>query len=347
MRKVRWWQLSLFLLLLALLVGDNCKQEPQPQTPTDERLKLYMYNPPSTYDCNNQSRFLVNLRPDDSSFTTGYLKIGFELRQSDKKIWESNDMDLPLNKDTLYTLEFGGNIESGEYQARGWLKYVGSETLGVTSARDYDITVTKKTSFNKTMHMEYDYQYRWDLGTVTFERLSRAFNIADTDTDILNDEQDMTPSYISIDSLGAYHLRHWSGTSGYNMHLLAVQGLKENQGQPKITTGISTQGPYGWTFIFVKDIRDFYLNDYDKMNVLYLTTIHELGHQRGGLTHASGQNAQPQNHNSPFCAMNQDIAYSGNNDDDPNNDPPGIKRWFELNPHFCDKCVNTVKNVIW
>jgi len=77
------------------------------------------------------------------------------------------------------------------------------------------------------------------------------------------------------------------------------------------------------------------------------TLIHELAQQRADLIHASGDNAFPQNHDSPFCAMNQDISYSVDNDDNPNNDPPGLKRWFELNPHFCDKCVNAIKNIAW
>ena len=81
---------------------------------------------------------------------------------------------------------------------------------------------------------------------------------------------------------------------------------------------------------------------------LYQLYIHELGHQRANLTHASGEDAQPQNHDSPFCVMNQDIGYGHNNDDDPYNDPPELLyRWFIHNPHFCDKCVNTIKNVSW
>ena len=64
-------------------------------------------------------------------------------------------------------------------------------------------------------------------------------------------------------------------------------------------------------------------------------------------THASGENAHPENHDSPFCAMNQGISHLGNNDNDPSNDPPGLRRYFDASPHFCDMSVNAIKNVSW
>jgi len=81
--------------------------------------------------------------------------------------------------------------------------------------------------------------------------------------------------------------------------------------------------------------------------LIYQLTLCGFGHQRGALTHASGDDPYPENHDSPFCAMNQDLSHVGNNDNNPNNDPPGLRRWFDTNPHFCNMCVNTIKNITW
>jgi len=77
-------------------------------------------------------------------------------------------------------------------------------------------------------------------------------------------------------------------------------------------------------------------------------TFYGLHYQEANLRHASGRyDPHPENHDSPFCAMNQGISYVGNNDNDPYNDPPGLRRYFDSNPHFCDMCVNTIKNISW
>jgi hypothetical protein len=81
--------------------------------------------------------------------------------------------------------------------------------------------------------------------------------------------------------------------------------------------------------------------------LIYQLTLCGFGHQRGDLTHASGDDAHPENHDSPFCVMNQDLSCDENNDNDPYNDPPGLVRWFDVNPHFCDMCVDIIKNVSW
>ena len=127
------------------------------------------------------------------------------------------------------------------------------------------------------------------------------------------------------------------------MHLLAVQGLINNFDS---TTGWSTMGgEYGWSFVFVQDIFDFTDGN---LHALYKTVVHELGHQRAGLRHASGlTDPHLEDHNSPFCVMNQGLSYEGNNDDDPYNDPPGLRRYFDTNPHFCPNCVQTIKNINW
>lgn len=349
MRKV----IYLISVLFCVVLGVTCDGPPG-ETPLDGKLGICFHgSPPSSYNCNWDSRFEVNLDPwNDDSLTEGYLRIWFELWQADERKYKSNEMDLSLGADSNYTLEFGGEIEElYYYELWGYLAFFPGEgepcEATIKTQDSYSLGVTQRSSFAKTMHIEYDCQYSYGFGSTTFEKLTSAFHVADTDTDFLRDEEDLPLEIIPETELEQYHYDHWSYTSPYNMHLLAVEGLEENQGQTAITTGASLEGADGWSYVFVQDILDFH-PDFDEWNVVRKSLIHELGHQRANLTHASGLDPHPENHDSPFCVMNQDIVYDANNDDDPYNDPLEVlKRWFEINPHFCDKCVNTVKNVSW
>lgn len=337
------------ILCLALILFTCGKKPPKPA-----KLNIsFSGDVPSSYDCNNQSRFQVSFKSYNQPGLTGdYLKMFFWLQIGDTTFYESNDIDFPISQygddTTTYTLELGGAIE-GEYLRAGYYIYgclaqVVNGDFGTTAwTQGSYISVTPKTNFSKTMHIEYDCQESYGLTAWTFAKLTAAFHIADTDTNFLRNELSLTPGYMNEDTLDIYHYRHWSNTPGYNMHLLSVKGLENNTDS---TSGMSINGPYGYSFIFVQDISTF--NPIDALFVLYKTTVHELGHQRGGLRHASGRyNPHPEDHDSPFCVMNQGNGYSGNNDNNPNNDPLGLMRWFITNPHFCGMCVNTLKNISW
>ncbi len=343
----------LCICVFALGCGD--------QTTTPAQLNLSFdksHPPPSAYDCEEEGRFEVRLVPNNHPQVDGdYLKMLFWLEHEDYVCYESNDIDFPLSTDSIqtaaYTLEFGGNIE-GEYARDGYL-LVGCLTLvrdgqfvqTVETEPSY-IAVYPANTFSKTMHIEYDCQLSYNIGADTldtFGKLAAAFHVADTDTEFLWDETNMNNQNVGpFDAqLWDYHYSHYGhGGQGYSMHLLGVQGLADNA---EHLGGKSYPGPQGWSFVFVKDIIDYHTLKPDF--ALYKVTIHELGHQRGDLTHASGENAHPENHDSPFCVMNQDLCYVGNNDNNPNNDPPGLKRWFDTNPHFCSMCVDTIRNVSW
>jgi hypothetical protein len=281
----------------------------------------------------------------------------FRLQIDDVTFYESNDIDFPISESgdhITYTLELGGAIE-GEYlrpnyDIIGYLVMIeDGEIAENTNTKLSYISVTPKTYFSNTMHIEYDCQSSYNIGADTldtFAKLAAAFHIADTDTNILRDEISLPNQNIPAirESLEAYHWQHYNHHSeGYTMHLLAVQGLENNVDS---TTGWSTRGgEYGWSFIFVQDIFDFTDGN---LHALYKNVVHELGHQRAGLRHASGlTDPHPEDHNSPFCVMNQGLSYEGNNDDDPYNDPPGLRRYFYTNPHFCPNCVHTIKNINW
>lgn len=325
-----------------------------------ERVNLNLQfsgDPPLTYDCDDNSRFQVTFKPyNDPGLTGDYLKMFFRLQIDDDVFYESNDIDFPLSTDSLqtvvHTLEFGGAIEGeyarDDYHIVGYLALIqnGQIAAHVNTDPRY-LWVYQKTYFSKTMHVEYDCQSSYNIGADTldtFAKLAAAFHIADTDTDFLWDETNIQDSTVAWNDLGMYHVLHWSNTPGYNMHLLAIQGMENNT--DSITGAATRGGAYGYSFVFVQDLLTF--NPIDPLFVLYKTTVHELGHQRGGLRHASGRDdPHPEDHDCPFCVMNQDNGYSGNNDNNPHNDPPGLMRWFITNPHFCDMCVNTLENISW
>jgi hypothetical protein len=349
----------LILFLLApLLLGGDCDSPPPPPQSTNLSLS-FSGDIPSSYDCNNESRFEVSFKPYNKPQLSGdHLKMFFRLQIDTVIFYESNDIDFPISESgdhNVYTLEFGGAIE-GEYLRPDYdiIGYLARIVDGEIAERTYTagsyISVTPKTSFSKTMHIEYDCQSSYNIGADTldtFAKLAAAFHVADTDTDFLWDEVSLTNQKVGPldDDFWNYHNAHYGHSGeGYTMHLLGIEGLVGNTDS---TVGKSTQGgPYGWSFIFVQDIYDF--NPFKPDFALYKTIVHEFGHQRAALTHASGRyDPHPENHDSPFCAMNQDLSHVGNNDNNPNNDPPGLRRWFDTNPHFCDMCVNTIKNITW
>lgn len=350
--------ITLISLLCTFIVITACNNDNHEPTSTDLRLS-FAGDPPSYYDCSIDSRFEVPFRPwNDPELSGDYLKMFFCLEIWDTVFYESNDIDFPLSHDSVqnsvYTLEFGGAVE-GEYAREnydlvGYLALVqnGQFTDRITTKGEY-LSVTEKTYFFNTMHIEYDCQSSYNIGADTldtFAKLAAAFHIADTDTHFLWDELSLTNQRVgpSDAELINYHNAHYGhAAQGYSMHLLGVEGLIGNSDS---TAGTSRAGPYGWSFLFVQDIYDF--NPFKPDFALYKTIVHEFGHQRAALTHASGRyDPHPENHDSPFCAMNQDLSHVGNNDNNPNNDPPGLRRWFDTNPHFCDMCVNTIKNITW
>ncbi len=285
--------LILFLLAPLLLRGD-CDNPPPP--PESTKLSLsFSGETPSNYDCNNASRFEVSFKPYNRPQLSGdYLWMFFKLQIDTAVFYESNDINFPLSTDTVqeavYTLEFGGAIEGENlrdgYDIVGYLFRVeDGEPVETVCTEGRYISVTPKTSFSKTMYIEYDYHQDCGLPSQAFAKLSAAFHVADRDTDFLWDELNLPEEWIRWDDLYDYHINHFSNTPPYNMHLLAVTGLEENPPKEMIT-GASISGPYGYSYVFIADINHEHPGN--ELNVKAKTTVHELGHQRGNLTHASG-----------------------------------------------------------
>ena len=250
--------LILFGLCASLILFACDVKTPQPVLGLS-----YSGSVPTNYNCNSESRFQVSFRSyNDKSLTGDYLKMFFCLERDSVIFYQSNDINFPINRDSnqtqVYTLEFGGAIEDTYYNLIGYLKLMDNNmVVKSTWTQARYISITPKTGFTKTMHIEYDCQNTYGFSLQTFEKIASAFHIADTDTDFLYDELVMPPVDLPADDLGIYSVNHWSDTQGYKMHLLAVGHLEDNDIDS--TLGQSTMGgAFGFTFVFIQDIFDFY-----------------------------------------------------------------------------------------
>lgn len=152
------------------------------------------------------------------------------------------------------------------------------------------------------MMVEYDYQEGHDLRKVykLEGNVKGAFEFVDTkiticpneyfsDTDLRFFNED---GLIMVQELEAFFYEHKGSALVY--YLVSVRGLDINEGLPSnariwgATKGHAPNVPPNpkWSFIFLGDIPDEpYGNKYTNHRYVAATTIHELGHQRAGLTH--------------------------------------------------------------
>jgi hypothetical protein len=265
-------------------------------------------------------------------------------------------------------VEWGGSLPSGNYTLQAHMNYneVNCDEYGwnwwewqeTVDSDEKTITLTEApdpSSGSPWMYIEYDHQEDYDVFEIpTAEKtLENAFNIANTGFDLLLDEshnsetgeQSLPNEEITWNDLNDYiQNQHYNHFDTHHMHFMVIQNAKNRDPWDYDALGYSIEGEYGFTVIFMQYIRD----ENTDMPIGYWDVItekvmvHELGHHRGGehgIVHASGDNADPVKHDSPYCVMNQGIFYQGNNDNDPNNDDYNPVRFFITNPHFCPSCV--------
>jgi hypothetical protein len=152
------------------------------------------------------------------------------------------------------------------------------------------------------MKVECDYQvgYALDDYEGLYSNVKGAFDPAGTEVTIFvdgsflaDDPEFFTPDgllmYAKLDSFFYAHK-----TSNLVYYLASPRGLDVNKGRPpyeRIWGGTKPSAPNvppnpKWSFIFVGDIpEEYYGGQWTKHRLVTATTIHELGHQRAGLTH--------------------------------------------------------------
>lgn len=167
------------------------------------------------------------------------------------------------------------------------------------------------------MKVEYDYQdgYRLDDFENLYANVHGAFEFVGTEITICRDSSFLPddPTFFTPEGLlmiatlepffSAYK------TSNLVYYLASARGLYENQGAQYKIWGATKPYPQPnvppnpkWSFIFVGDIpQEYYEGRWTKHRHATYATIHELGHQRAGLTHPG---SYPQYHQATYpCIM--------------------------------------------
>jgi hypothetical protein len=163
------------------------------------------------------------------------------------------------------------------------------------------------------MKVEYDYQEGYELDD--FEGLKAnvegAFKFVGTEITICSDEP-FAPDTLWRDELSGFFQSHKNSSLEY--YLVSVVALGENQGVQYKIWGYTNAYPQPnvppnpkWSFIFVGDIpEEYYGGRWTKHRNVTYATIHELGHQRAGLTHPG---SFPQYHQTTYaCIMDTNVT---------------------------------------
>ena len=205
------------------------------------------------------------------------------------------------------------------------------------------------------MYIEYDCQesdtylishYDVFLSPNTPEYVNIAFNIANTGYTIDFVADDYDPVLVEFTGSGMAEYIFDHKQSGDHMYLGGIKGFKDVGGNfipyalgntaqldtitfaPSCSTG---------SLVAVKACMNFSAPEYklDYNDLVTATTIHELAHQRGVWGHhvwGSGPR---------FCRMNPTPWYPSGN-----NTHPHYAETYS-NPHFCQTCIDKIKNITW
>jgi len=174
------------------------------------------------------------------------------------------------------------------------------------------------------------------LSPNTGEYMDIAFNIANTRDSVITYQTDLPCSLILASSQAVREYITAHKQSEDKMFLCGIKGFRDASGNylDNITGWAEwdpiTNAPNDSTgsLVAVKACIDLAADEYkgDYNEFITASTIHELGHQRASLTHF--------NHDSQFCTMNLGLVIFR-------------ERNIYSNPHFCNKCINKLKNVSW
>ena len=197
----------------------------------------------------------------------------------------------------------------------------------------------------KKMYVEYDYQKDYDAFNTS--RAISSFYSTNTDLTIKKDQSldnEIIDARGDIGIIGNYHL-NCKNQDSYNMHIIFIDDIVNRPDVvPSNASGFSVEGANGYSIVMKGYMDTFYANQYNwyagdtYMTMLYAkVAIHELGHQRAGITAHCGNN----------CVMCVGIYVVHNVTDQYGN----VLYWY-LNDAdwlktFCSTCTNTVKNVTW
>lgn len=331
----------------------------------DSQYDLYAEGTVDTsFDCNTAGSFTVNLKPYVETDYIGFCRLWFEL-EKDWDIYRSNYVEFYPGHNTAQQLEWGGSLPTGTYEMTATMRNIQfSSSCPESVYWEYEcllgeMHIAEFTNPQKVMEIEYFCQDsdtgiidRYDvfLSPNTEEYIDIAFNVANTTYNLTTYSTDLDPEIIEYEPFASneikyyiFSLKQWEN----DMLLCGIKGFKNTQGHlmPDLfgityeddTIGCVPTCSTG-SLVAVKTCIDFaasdqYKSDYNEL--VTATVIHELGHQRGIWQHHDLQTPK-------FCIMKRVfIVYAYYHGEHP--------YWAVTysNPHFCDQCINKVKNITW
>ncbi len=274
------------------------------------------------------------------------------------------DQNSNLPNQFQVNLEFGGSMPSGTYKLDAQISQLVSGNWSVKDTEQgLPVTVWDYTgSYNAIKDIEYDFHPNHDFRNgkedeitqklkTAFDPSLTQYTLKYTSTALNHLDQEI---FAHNDNIALYAMiNDWDYNAGDDdLHILFMGYIEDEYGNPDYSVGGQTgifsnqsdPSNYKFSYIYMDAINNWGTNtDY-----VYLAIMHELGHQRAKLVHASGANPDKSKHNSPFCTMNQGITFKGDNDNDPNNDGPPQPNWsFYNNPHFCGLDCSLLSTFTW
>jgi hypothetical protein len=356
-------RLTLIMLLLSAPLWNSCKKkkEETPQPPLGCGVgagdyKFYVVNGvPDNFDCNDSGRFVIAIRPKINPSYGGtpgviFNRLYFVLDGIDN-IYISNYVEFLSGNTADQQLEWGGSVPTGDFKVRGRMKNIqlNSTCLDSLKRDEYKdfgwIHITQFTNPQKVMQIEYDCQladtlfYRFDIFDICSwldERMDIAFNIANTTYNIIEDNKDLPTEPVIYEDPWTEFRRYIVDHKDNNslMYLCGIKRFVTRNGIPLSIFG-ATQTTWDFhpdsvtgSLIAVKYCIDWSAGEYD-INYNYIitaTVIHELGLQRA--IRYEGIECT-----SPFCIMFSNPIYSD--------------RSTYMNPHFCEHCLDLLRNIQW
>jgi hypothetical protein len=346
--------------------GDNKTDTPSAPEPCgigEGQYEFSLVNTvPETFDCNDSGRFVITIRPKiDPSYsgTSGVIfnRLYFVLDDTDDPyICWTNYVEFLSGNTADQQLEWGGSVPTGNYKVRGRMQNIQLNSDCPDSVRELcykdlgEIDITEFSNPQKVMEIEYFCQdsdtnviLRYDvfLSPNTEKYMDIAFNIANTRCNVDIYQTDLPDSLILHTAEGVIDYIYTYKQLGDEMFLCGIKGFRDEQGEFLDTILGTTYLMYDFaptcstgSLVAVKACIDFagprYKLDYN--NLITAAVIHELGHQRAIYPgHVPGSGPR-------FCIMNEAVII---------NPPHPYDAVTFANPHFCEECINKIKNANW
>lgn len=385
------WSLLLpgIMTIFALVCsGCNKKQEPITGRPAEFTLNWSSTNLPTSWNAGVDPVFRVGILcnplkyPSDSLELKLFMKFGSTTRVGNFIIGPTTSFPVT----TIY-LDLGGNLNSVTANAEFWVR---ARIGGNGSYKDSldtphkILTFTPHSTPSRVKGVEYDHQVSYNIfgdAPSATARLDEAFTVADTRFNIIFDNTSLNGTALANEDIMAdsnldikfqmanyvVRYRQYQPSSNepvYPMYLVGVQNLLVNGQNPGVAA-MTLEGPdtvllfrqIRSSFLFLQHIRSFQFG-YGVTTDQFAskTVVHEFGHQRGALSHASPPDPNdptylPRQHNSPFCVMNQNMGWVqdafNDNDDNFSNNINGAFLNFTYNPFFCKESVDSLLVPTW